>query len=294
MDIVTYDRLNLKNSVVALGKFQGLHRGHMLLIDEVLRISSQNHFKGVVLTINMREDKVINLSKERYSLLEDMGIDVVAECEFTKAFASMTPEIFVKSILIDRLGATCVVVGSDFRFGCKRQGDVELLKSYGDKYGFDVVAFGKLTIDGKVVSTSYIRELIYSGEVSLVNKFMGRPYMLSGKVLRGKQLGRTIGFPTANILPCDLKLLPPFGAYYTKVIVDDKEYKAITNIGNNPTVNDSNLVTVESHLFDYDGELYDKDITVMFMDFIREEKKFKSVDELKNQLILDKNFVLHQ
>ena len=294
MDIVTYDRLNLKNSVVALGKFQGLHRGHMLLIDEVLRISSQNHFKGVVLTINMREDKVINLSKERYSLLEDMGIDVVAECEFTKAFASMTPEIFVKSILIDRLGATCVVVGSDFRFGCKRQGDVELLKSFGDKYGFDVVAFGKLTIDGKVVSTSYIRELIYSGEVSLVNKFMGRPYMLSGKVLRGKQLGRTIGFPTANILPCDLKLLPPFGAYYTKVIVDDKEYKAITNIGNNPTVNDSNLVTVESHLFDYDGELYDKDITVMFMDFIREEKKFISVDELKNQLILDKNFVLHQ
>lgn len=294
MDILRYENANLNNTAVALGKFQGLHKGHMLLIEEVLRLSYEEDLNSVVFTIDMPQEKAINLPVERYHILEDCGIDYNVSCEFSKEFASMSPREFVENILINKLDAKYVVVGTDFRFGNKRAGDVSLLKSYGEEYGFFVVAIDKLAIDDIIVSSTYIRELISVGNMKAVSRYMGRDYIIKGKVMRGKQLGRTIGFPTANIIPDSSKLLPPFGAYYTEVEVDGSIYKAITNIGNNPTIDENNHITVEANIIEFSDDIYDKEITIYFKDFIRGEMKFTDIEELKRQLEMDRFVVLHQ
>lgn len=294
MKILTYDNIKLNNTAVALGKFQGLHQGHMLLIHEICKKSKENNLASVVFTIDMGEDKVINLPEERTNILENAGVDIEVYCKFTPEFGAMSPEEFVKEILVKKLGAKYVVVGTDFRFGYKRAGDVELLKDFGNIYGFKVIAFDKLKVADTVISSSYIRSLIESGEVKLLSDYMGRPYSITGTVAYGKQLGRTIGFPTANLIPNLSKLLPAFGAYSTEVFIDGKLYKGITNVGDNPTIEGDNHITVETHLLDYYGDLYDKEITVLFKDFIRSEKKFNNVEELKAQLSADKSYVLHQ
>lgn len=294
MDILRYENANLNNTAVALGKFQGLHKGHMLLIGEVLRLSYEEDLNSVVFTIDMPQEKAINLPVERYHILEDCGIDYNVSCEFSKEFASMSPREFVENILINKLDAKYVVVGTDFRFGNKRAGDVSLLKSYGEEYGFFVVAIDKLAIDDIVVSSTYIRELISVGNMKAVSRYMGRDYIIKGKVMRGKQLGRTIGFPTANIIPDSSKLLPPFGAYYTEVEVEGSIYKAITNVGNNPTIDENNHITVEANIIEFCDDIYDKEITIYFKDFIRGEMKFTDIEELKKQLEIDRTVVLHQ
>ena len=294
MDILRYENANLNNTAVALGKFQGLHKGHMLLIEEVLRLSYEEDLNSVVFTIDMPQEKAINLPVERYHILEDCGIDYNVSCEFSKEFASMSPREFVENILINKLDAKYVVVGTDFRFGNKRAGDVSLLKSYGEEYGFFVVAIDKLAIDDIIVSSTYIRELISVGNMKAVSRYMGRDYFIKGKVMRGKQLGRTIGFPTANIIPDSSKLLPPFGAYYTEVEVDGSIYKAITNVGNNPTIDENNHITVEANIIEFSDDIYDKEITIYFKDFVRGEMKFTDIEELKKQLEIDRSVVLHQ
>lgn len=294
MNILTYDNVKLNNTAVALGKFQGLHRGHMLLIDEVCAKSKELDLTSVVFTIDMGEDKVINLSDERADILEAAGVDVEVRCEFTPMFGAMSPEQFVKDILLDKLGAKYVVVGADFRFGYKRAGDVDMLKSFGSKYNFSVIAFDKLKVDDEIISSSHIRSLIEAGDMRNVATYMGRDYSITGKVIKGRQLGRTIGFPTANIIPSEGKLLPTFGAYSTEVTIDGIVYKGITNVGDNPTIDEDNVVTIETHLIDCDAILYDKTITVSFKDYIRPEKKFNSVEQLKAQLNQDMSYVLHQ
>lgn len=294
MDIIAYDKVQLDKSVVALGKFQGLHNGHMMLINEVVAIARKEQLTGVVFTINIHNDKMVNLPDERFAILEEMGVDVDVECEFSSEFAMMQPEQFVKSILVDKLNASYVVVGSDFRFGYKRQGDVSLLKTYGDKYGFEVIAFDKLCVDGNIVSSSLIRELIEAGNVDSVEKYMGRPYSVSGEVCTGKQLGRTIGFPTINIIPKEDKLLPPYGVYETFINLDGTIYKGVTNVGNNPTVENTDRTFVETNIIDFDDNLYGETVTVCFKRYIRKEKKFNSIEELKNQIKRDKICVMHQ
>lgn len=294
MDIVAYNSVQLDKSVVALGKFQGLHRGHMMLISEVAAIADKEKLTGVVFTININNDKMINLPDERYTILSDMGIDVDVECEFSDEFARMEPQDFVKDILVDKLNVSYVVVGSDFRFGCRRQGDVEFLKECGSEYGFSVISFDKLRVDDNIVSSSLIRELIERGRVDMVEKYMGRRYSLSGEVCVGKQLGRSIGFPTINIIPEKDKLLPPYGVYATEVCIDGKLFRGITNVGNNPTVDNTDRTIVETNIIDYSGDLYGTNVTVFFCDYIRKEIKFNSVEELKNQIKRDKMSVMHQ
>lgn len=295
MEIIAYDKVKLNNTAVALGKFEGVHKGHMLLINKIISLAP----KSVVFTIKMPDEKVINLDNERYDIFEKCGVDVVCECTFDERISKLTPEEFIKNILIERLGASFVVVGSDFRFGYKRSGNTDTLVKYSDYYGYKVIVFEKLKIDGQIVSTSAIRRFLDEGDVNKVDKYMGRPYSISGKVVSGKKLGRTIGFPTANIMPDALKRLPQAGAYETRVYIDgyDSYYKAITNVGNNPTVNKNigydffDEAIIETHLLDYDGDLYGKNITVEFIGFLRPEIKFESLEELKKQLEADKNKV---
>ncbi len=294
MKITAYDKLKLENSAVALGKFEGLHKGHMLLLNKIAELSEENKFTSVVLTVNVPSDKVINIPKERFSILESTGIQIAAECEFSSEFAKMEPEDFVKKILVDRLGAKYVVVGEDFRFGCKRSGDVNTLIKLGERLGFCVIAFEKLMIDNITVSSTLIKKMIEKGDMEQVSLYMGRDYSISGKVIHGKRLGREIGFPTANIIPDKNKLLPADGVYSSCVCIDNVMYKAITNIGQNPTTDTDRITRVETHIIDYSGDLYGRDITVSIKSFLRSEIKFNSVNELKIQLEKDKQKAMHQ
>ncbi len=293
MKITTYEQIQLDKSAVALGKFQGLHRGHMLLLDKIISLKNEG-LTSVVFTINVPSTQSIYLPEERFAILEECGVDVAVECDFSESFASMSPEDFVRNILIDRLHAACVVVGEDFKFGYNRKGTVDRLVQFGIKYGFRVIAFEKLCVDGEVVSSSFLRNLIEKGAVEHVSRYMGRDYSLTGVVEQGKQLGRTLGFPTANVYPTAEKMLPPAGVYETHIIIDEKSYQGITNIGDNPTVDNDGRLRAETHIIDYSGDLYGKRLTVFFKRFIRREKKFHSVDELKKQIETDKKNVLHQ
>lgn len=293
MEITTYEQVQLDKSAVALGKFQGLHRGHMLLLDKITSLKNEG-LTSVVFTINVPSAQSIYLPEERFAILEECGVDVAVECDFSESFASMLPEDFVRNILVDRLHAAYVVVGDDFKFGYNRKGTVDRLVQFGIKYGFRVIAFEKLRVDDEVVSSSFLRNLIERGDLEHVSRYMGRDYSLTGIVTQGKQLGRTIGFPTVNFYPPAEKMLPPAGVYETRLHIDGKSYVGITNIGDNPTVDNDGRLRVETHIIDYCGDLYGKRLTVFFKRFIRHEVKFHSVDELKKQIATDKKNVLHQ
>ncbi len=293
MIVSAYEELQLDNSVVALGKFQGLHTGHMLLVDKVCEISREKSVKSVICSINFKDNERINTDMERYNILKYKGIDYVANCEFNEAFAAMSPEDFFTDIIINKFHASYVVVGADFRFGHKRLGDASLLLGYGSKYNIDIIIIDKYAIDGDVVSSSRIKEFIKEGAMEQVIRYMGRPYIISGEVMHGNMLGRTIGYPTVNIYPDKDKLLPPYGVYATMITIDNVNYRAMTNIGVRPTVSDMASVSVESNIFDYQGDLYGKNICVSFIEFIRKEKKFDNVDELMAQIKEDKEQIIN-
>lgn len=294
MEKLAYNDVNISNTVVALGKFEGLHKGHMLLINKVLQLSHETGKQSVVFSIDMPGTKRIYTIPERDRLLEEIGIDFNVTCEFTKKFASMKPEIFIKEVLVERLHPEYVVVGNDFRFGKNRQGDVTMLESFGNKYGYEVLAFEKLREKGTVISSSYIREQIEQGNVNMVHDYMGRPYSISGIVQYGKQLGASIGFPTANLIPTEEKLLVPNGVYETTVMIDNKRYRGVTNVGDNPTVDDDKKIKVETHVLDFAGNLYGKYLKIEFIRQIRKEIKFDSIEALKNQIKSDTIEVAHQ
>lgn len=291
---LAYNDVNIADTVVALGKFEGLHKGHMLLINKVLQLSHETGKRSVVFSIDMPGTKRIYTIPERDRLLEELGVDWNVTCEFTKKFASMKPEAFIKDVLVERLHPEYVVVGNDFRFGRNRQGDVALLQEYGALYGYEVLAFEKLREKGTVISSSYIREQIEQGQMDTVHEYMGRPYSISGIVQYGKQLGATIGFPTANLIPTEEKLLVPNGVYETELVIANKRYHGITNVGDNPTVDDDHKIKVETHVLDYDGNLYGTYLKIEFLRQIRKEIKFDSIEALKNQIKSDILEVAHQ
>ena len=294
MKKLAYNDVNIADTVVALGKFEGLHKGHMLLINKVLQLSHETGKQSVVFSIDMPGTERIYTIPERNRILEEIGIDFNITCEFTKKFASMKPEAFVKDVLVERLHPEYVVVGNDFRFGKNRQGDVALLEELGNRYGYEVLAFEKLREQGTVISSSYIREQIEHGNVDLIQEYMGRPYSIAGIVQYGKQLGTTIGFPTANLIPDEEKLLVPNGVYETSLVLDNLRYRGITNVGDNPTVDDDHKIKVETNILDYNGNLYGKYLKIEFIRQIRKEIKFDSIEALKNQIKSDILEVAHQ
>lgn len=294
MEKIAYYDANLTDTVVALGKFEGLHKGHMLLLHKVMQLARETDNSAVVFTIDMPDTKRIYTVKERDRLFDALGIDINITCEFTREFASIKPGEFVENILIKRLHPTYVVVGEDFCFGKNRAGDVSLLKAYGEKYGFIVLAYNKLKEAGEIISSSIIRECIASGNVAKVSVFMGRNYSISGIVQHGKKLGNTIGFPTINLLPDTDKLLVPNGVYETRVCIDGVYYKGVTNVGDNPTVDFDHQIKVETHILNYNNDLYGRYLDVEFIRHIRDEIKFDSIQALKNQIKSDTIEVAHQ
>ena len=284
----------LHNTVVTLGKFDGLHRGHQLLIKFIME-QKKVGFTAVMFSFmyhpgNLFSDKEINLiytEEEKRYLLEQSDLDVLIAYPFTEKTASIEPEAFIKEVLVEKLDVKKVVVGADFCFGHNRKGNVDLLRIMSKVYGYELIVFDKLKINEQIIGSSYIRSLIAEGNIDEANDLLGMPFTIMGEVQHGRKIGRTLGFPTTNLIPPEQKSLPPNGVYVSKTKINGILYPGITNIGYNPTVGTTPERRVETFLFDFDADLYGYQIEVALYTQVREEVQFNSVKELKEQISRD-------
>lgn len=287
----------LKNAVVTSGTFDGVHLGHQKILQRVLEIAKRIDGETVLITfwphprlvLFPEEHKLRLLStfEEKAKLLREFGIDHLISIPFTKEFSELSSQEFIENVLVNKIKCKKLVIGYDHRFGKNREGSFEYLQANHLKFGFELEEIPRQDVDDIGVSSTKIRKALEAGEVTMALNYLGRPYELNGLVIKGQQIGRSIGFPTANIhTPNDYKLVPRDGVYAVQAAVDGNVYKAMLNIGNRPTV-DGSKKTVEAHLFDFQGDLYDKQITIYFKAFLREERKFDGLEQLKAQLKLD-------
>lgn len=281
-------------TAVTLGKFDGLHRGHELLMNTVLEYSKKFHVASVAFTFDIPprskvEEIIANVlttNEEKQYIFEKQGIDYLIECPFTKDVMCMEPKAFIAWIS-KALNMKYVVVGDDFRFGHKRAGDYHTLQQYEKEFGYKTIVLDKLKDSNRDISSTYVREKIADGNIKKANQLLGYRYFIKSEIVHGKKLGRRIGIPTINmILPAD-KLLPPNGVYVTEVLVDGQSYMGVTNVGCKPTVSNESIVGVETYIDNFNQDIYGEKIVVSFIDFIRPELRFASVEELKAQMLSD-------
>ena len=272
-------------SVVTIGKFDGIHRGHRELIRET--VSSAREMKAVPAVFSFDMASVMLLSKdERRAMLGEAGVGLLVECDFGPEIITMEAEDFVEKILLEKLQMKKVIVGEHFRFGYGRRGDAELLLRMGEECGFGVRLVPEV-MDGDVkISSSVIREAVGRGDMERANGLLGYSFFVTGRIIHGRQLGRTLGVPTANLITDRSKLLPPNGVYYTRGVVGDRSWNGITNIGTKPTV-DGHFIGVETYFFDCDENLYGEDLRVELLHFSRPEQKFSDLAALKERISLD-------
>ena len=273
-------------TAVTVGKFDGFHLGHQSLLNAVLKETEKGLASCVISFSTAVDDKrkMIYTKEEQRKLCESLGIDVLVEYPLDASLREMTAEQFISEILCNRLQAKVIVAGEDFRFGKDRTGDVVLLRNMEAKYGYRSVIIPKVQEDDVRISSTGIRNLLEEGKVKEANELLGRPYAVFGEVLHGKKLGRTLGFPTMNLVPSTEKLLPAYGVYVTEIKVDGLWFDGITNIGLRPTVDSDERVSVETHLFSYEGDLYGKQVEVRFLEFLRPEQKFADIEQLKSAM----------
>ncbi|MGL5067129.1 MAG: bifunctional riboflavin kinase/FAD synthetase [Sarcina sp.] len=293
---------NLKEKTyIALGSFDGIHKGHLTLMDELLRLSKKNKALSMVYTFKNHPLTIINSSakpkmvmenQQKIEVLENLGIDIVCLDEFDRELMVKEPEDFI-IMLMKKFNAKGFIVGFNYRFGYKNKGDIKLLNELSLKFNFELSVMNPYKEGGKVVSSSRIRELITAGEIEMANELLTRKFILTGEIVHGKKLGRTIGFPTANLDIGENIVLPKIGVYYTNVEIDGEIFKGITSVGNNPTVN-GDSITVETFILNFSKDIYGKKIKLYFIEKIREQQKFQSLDELKKQLEKDKMFAYNR
>lgn len=287
----------VSNAVVTSGTFDGVHLGHQKILKRIREIARSIQGETVLITFwphprlvlhpHNHQLRLLSTFEEKANLLRQFGIDHLVTIPFTQEFSQMSSKEFIQQILIDRIHTRKLVIGYDHRFGKNREGSFEYLQQHSQEFGFELEEISREDVEEIGVSSTKIRKALESGDIRTANLYLGRPYELNGLVVKGQQIGRSIGFPTANIhVPNDYKLIPKDGVYAVEAKVEDQLYKAMLNIGNRPTV-DGTKKTVETHLFDFQGDLYNKLITVYFRDFIREEQKFDGLEALKKQLIED-------
>ncbi|NMB97448.1 MAG: bifunctional riboflavin kinase/FAD synthetase [Clostridiaceae bacterium] len=282
---------------VGLGNFDGLHIGHMALINILYNASKLSGLQSVVYTFTRHPDNVINKNKytpllmppeKKEQILGQLPIDYLFYEEFDENFARMEPADFVKNILVDKLKIKLAVAGFNYTFGYKGEGNAVLLKKLGEQYGFTTVIVPPIKVNNEIVSSTSIREYISNGKMEEAFYMLGRPYSIIGVVETGYKLGTKLGFPTANITPAPYLLLPSFGVYLTKTLLDGKLYNSITNVGIKPTLEISGQkVYIETHILNFEGSIYRKPIEVYFFHKLRDEIKFKDKNELANQIKSD-------
>ncbi|HIW21385.1 MAG TPA: bifunctional riboflavin kinase/FAD synthetase [Candidatus Dorea intestinavium] len=286
-----YDLMKYKNDrpcVVTIGKFDGLHRGHQLLINKIEELAYELDLSSVVCAMDFssywEEKKImpelLMTKEERREKLESR-VDYLVEAVFNKAFMKLSGEDFIEKVISEKLHARYVVVGEDFHFGYKKSGNIELLERLEDKYGYETIVIKKKCYEGKVISSSRIKELIKAGDVEKANELLGYHFAYEGEVIHGNAIGRTLGIPTVNILPQAFKILPIKGVYYAKVIVANRSYQAVTNVGDKPTIDDKHNLVIESYLLDFNQDIYGKNVKVELHKFRRREEKFSSLEEMK-------------
>ena len=261
-----------KDSVVTLGKFDGVHRGHRKLISRVLEIAEVQGLEPAVFTFDVSPQAAL-------------GIRLLVECHFS-ALRDMEAEAFVQSVLAGKMRARHFVVGPDFRFGKGRRGTPEFLKDMGKSLGFQVDILEKEMDRGREIASSYIREELLEGRIEKVNELLGYPYFITGEVIHGRHLGHKLGFPTINQVPPEEKILPPRGVYASRIHVEGAVYRGVSNLGCKPTVH-GEYEGLETYLFQCDRDLYGKTAKVELLRFLRPERKFPSVEDLKEQLKCD-------
>ncbi len=292
---------NIKRSVVTIGNFDGIHKGHEVLIKKAVEYGKKNNIKSIVFTFeNHPANYFVNNSirniisnEERINRLNKLGVDLVISIPFDKYMTKISAQDFVEKILVDKLGVEKIIVGDDFTFARNKEGNTDLLKNLSERYKYSLEVIKAIKINGTRISSTYIRNLVSQGDVYAVDEYLGYNYQLEGKVIHCKQLGRTIGFPTANIEVDKDVLIPKNGIYATRINIEGQIYFGATNIGFNPTVNGSKL-SIETNILQFNEDIYGKIIKIEFLERIRDEKKFSSLDELKNQLKRDTNYVFEK
>lgn len=287
-----------KPTVVTIGTFDGVHLGHQKIIAQITTAAQEKDCDSLVLTFfphprmvlqEGTEMKQLNTIDEKTALLEQLGVDHLVIHPFDKAFSRMTAEEFVKEVLVDTFRLKKIIIGYDHRFGRNRTADINDLIAFGDTYGFEVAQISAEELNDVSISSTKIRTALNEGNIELANNYLGYPYAITGKVVKGQQLGRTIGYPTANILVKeDYKLIPQNGVYVVQSVLNGQTVFGMMNIGNRPTVNGTSQ-TIEVHFLDFDQDLYDQTIPVSILKRLRNEQKFPSLDALKTQLLSDQN-----
>ena len=301
MTLKTYQSLNefkpSKKTIVTLGTFDGVHLGHNAILDKICTIAKQENLESVLLTFfphprliisNDSEIKMLNTMAEKAMLLEQKGIQNFIIHPFDKLFSELSPREFVEQVLIKQLNIQKIIIGYDHKFGKNRAANIIDLIAFGKEFDFEVEEIPAKQVDEVSVSSTKIRNSLLEGKISLANAYLGYSYMLSGNVVKGNKLGRTIGFPTANIqISENYKLIPKNGAYIVTAIVNNKTVFGMLNIGIKPTLG-GNLLSIEVHLLDFSEDIYGQKMQVNVIERLRDEHKFESLEALKSQLEIDK------
>ena len=295
---------NIPNPVLTIGTFDGVHIGHQKIIkqlnEEANKIGGESVLftffphPRMVLSPENHGLKLIQSQEEKLEKLAHIGLQNCIVYAFTEEFSQLTAFEFVRDFLVKQLKVKKLVIGYDHQFGKNREGSISYLKTVSKEFNFDIIEIPAQEIDEVNVSSTKIRDAILKGEIELANEFLGAPFQLSGKVVKGKALGRTIGYPTANIeMNSELKLIPAKGVYAIKVFVKGGWYGGMLNIGFRPTISEESNQTIEVHIFDFADNIYGENITVQFLSKWRDEMKFNGVEELKNQLKKDEEIIRH-
>ena len=294
--------IDIKNAVITIGTFDGVHRGHQSILQHINAEAKKINGESVVITFHphprllLRPDdkslQLISTLDEKLDLLEKYQVQNVVVVPFTRAFSTLSASEYITDFLVDKFHPKKIVIGYDHHFGNNRSGNIDMLISHQDKFNFTVDEISKKVVDEIDVSSTKIRKSLNDGNVKQAASLLGHEYTLEGIIKKGKQLGRTIGYPTANInSPEELKLIPAYGVYAVKVFYKNELYKGMLNIGKRPTVDGTDM-TIEVNIFDFDKDIYGERLKVEFVDRIRNEVKFDKLDALKNQIHLDKIQVL--
>ena len=296
------NNLNIQNSVVTVGTFDGLHLGHQKIIKTLVDKAKELNSEATVFTFwphprfvlgKIDGLELINTLEEKIDLFDKNGINNLISFEFTKEFANLSSYEFVKQILVEKLHVKHLILGYDHHFGKNREGRFDKLQECAKEFGFTIEKVSALSQKDENISSTKIRNYIKTGEIEKANKFLGYTYFLKGEVVEGNKLGRTINFPTANISVPKYKLLPKSGVYAVRIEIDTKQYIGMMNIGFRPTIGKFDNKTLEVHIIDFNEDIYGKSIRIELISKIRDEIKFDDIEELKSQLKKDKELVLN-
>ena len=290
----------LKTSSLTIGTFDGMHKGHLHLINELKKTSKSCVAPSVVVTFNPNPFTILNnIQKQEYHLIEDtdkyeildsMGVDFLLELNFDRKMAHISAKDFLRDFIVTPFNPQSIIIGYDHHFGKDRIGNKEFLTKNQSTHGYNLKVVGPFKIEDEIISSSLIRKLIREGNVATANRHLGRNYKVGGKIIEGDSIGRELDFPTANIdISAINQIIPKNGVYFIKTKINEDNYYGMCNIGHRPTVSDEDRTSIEVHIFNYDDfDLYNQIIEIEFVDYVRNEKKFKNIEDLKLQLIKDK------